>query len=271
MAQVKCSALFQLTTGLTSNNDNHRTAGWSESFYANGGASESIKTNWLEWCRRRAALMPPACTIVGQRYQQIDPVGPTQTGGVIFPGTSGLATDIPQMALFLKMPGLGVTNFRPTYIRGLPDARVVEGEYQPSLTFSQKLLQWQLQCQFFAFRAVDLATANYPLFGIANDGTFTTEGAHGLVVNDVVNVLRTLTDAGDQVGGKFRVIAPVGTNSGTLFGWNLGNTTGGRIRKKLIIYPKIDAMTFDELIGRVVTKKVGSPFAKFRGRTSKKR
>ena len=271
MALFKCTALFSLTTGATDNEQPQRTAGWSESFYSDLASFADIQSNFKELCRLRAKMLPPACKIVGQRYQQVNPVGRAQTSAAIYPGAAGTATDIPQMALFIKLPAASTNNFRPTYLRGLPDARVVLGEFEPSLFFSQALTQWNVRATQFKFRAIDQVTFNYPLFQISQAGVFFTDGAHALVAGDKVSVLRALDDNGNQVGGKFRVIAPITSDSGVVDGWTFGACVGGRIRKNAIIYPQIGLLDLQQLNGRVVTKKVGAPSAKYRGRVSKKR
>jgi len=247
-----------------------RIGGWSESWYDNGPYTDAMRTAFLSVCEKRAALLPSGASIVGQRYQELDPIGASSTGSRLYPGTAGLQADIPQMALLLRIPGVGVKNAKPFYLRGLPDARVVEGEYSPASAYTLKLQAFLTELGDWNFRGRNLASAAVPILTVSDSGVFQLEADSAVGVDSMVRVLRTTNAAGRQVGGRYRVSAKPTARTGTLADWNHGATVGGRIRLDAIIYPGIPLdLKPEDVISRVVTKKVGRPFAAYVGRRSK--
>lgn len=268
---VKCTAIFQLATNISSpTRPDRRVGGWSESVYDDVGSFGVATINaFNKLCRLRAALLPTGSYIKGQRYQFVTPAGQSQTRDVPFPGPVGVPTDVPQMALLCSCPGKNVINRRNMILRGLPDAQVVEGEYVGINNYSQLVSAYFEQLSEFNFRGVDLAQQAFPLLTIAADGRLTFEDTTTLVAGEMVKVLRTLDSDDRKKGGVFKTIGlenPVGLG---LINWPHGLTKGGKVRKNLIIWPAFDGARCQ--ISQAIVRKVGKTSGQYRGRRSAKR
>lgn len=278
--KFKVTLLFNLVTGGGPGQTLQRQGGWTESLYADQANIQIVKNNLFgiqgglnpifPITQTRAALLPTGAQIVGQRIQQVEPVGPTTSFGAVYPGGAGLAQDVPQMSLLIVVPGLGVRNTRRWILRGMPDARVVNGEYSPAAqwtadfnSFTQSLGNWN-------FRALNLDAAAVDITSISSAGAVVTNGNSPFAQFAVLKIMRVQDAGGNNVSGKFTV-ATVGPNANnfTLANWTAGNCTGGRARVLQYIYPFID--TANVAINRTVVKKVGVPSIRYRGRRSKVR
>ncbi len=280
--RFKFTMLMQLATNVSDPNATaRRLGGWSESWYANVASVQDLYNLAFQGqaagfaflgalVPTRAGMLPNGAAIVGQRVQQIDPVGPSQSLSRLFPGTAGIAADIPQMALLTTTPGFGVKNIRRTILRGVPDARVIEGEYVPAGDFTRNLNQFFGVLGNWQFRGVDLSQPTIQIITIAADGTIQLAGlSAGFAVNDTVKVLRSVDQFNTTVAGKFVIQAIPSATSIQVRNWTAGVCTGGSVRKHAIIYAQVDSANC--AVGRIVTKRVGRPFTQFRGRRSKRR
>jgi len=201
---VKCTALFELTTNPASTTTApHRIGGWSESVYDVVGSFGSTTVNaFKEVCRQRARLLPAGAAIVGQRYQIIDPPGLSTTDNTRYPGRETVSPDVPQMALLCKAPAKSASNFKNLILRGIPDARVEQGEYSREAPFTQALNAYFGALDRFFFKARDLTQTAYPLIDILANGTYQTEGSTTLAEGDMVRVLRAENTSERRVGGE---------------------------------------------------------------------
>lgn len=279
MPTVKCTMFMQLATNLSLPAEaQRRIGGWSETVYRTGGdvAGAIRALNGEErfagpdLCATRAQLLPTGAAIVGQRFQVIDPVGLAQSTSATFPGSSGLAADIPQMCLYCKVPAVGTPNIRKLFLRGIPDARVIEGEFQPLAGWRGIVQRYFTSLSGFAFRARDLTAPAARIISITPEGLVTTEDPHPFAINNMLRILRSLAADGNFGGGRFQV-QNLGSSNVTfqLRGWDGGATVGGTARLDRIIYPAFDGNS--ATIGRIIVKKVGRPFGGYRGRVSNKR
>lgn len=221
-------------------------------------------------CTARARLLPIGSAIVGQRLQVVTPIGPSQSLSRLFPGSAFTLADVPQMALLCRVPALSANNVRRMILRGLPDARVVEGEYSPSGVFTSDLNFFFRVLGQWLFRGRDLTPQTTRLFTVSALGVFNTETPHLLAPLDIVRVSRAITAFGQFHSQRLQVatVGP-GTNGGTFTGWLGGSTSGGTVRKDAIVFPQVDPDNIT--IGRVITRRVGRPFVQYRGRRSRSR
>lgn len=276
---VKMTIIMQLSTNVSDPTKVvRRIGGWTESWYYPGlsipAALAAAKNPIGDWggglLSYRAALLPLGGAIVGMRFQLVNPVGPSQSISEILPGTATTQADIPQMALLCRVPAVGANNIRPLILRGIPDARVVEGEYLPSQAFSNDLVSFFQSLSGWQFRGRDLSNPGSKIISIAAGGNFITEAATGFAPMQMVRILRSQDEFGDFVSGRFQVdtIGP-GTNQGHLLNWGSASVSGGTIRPDGIVFLNVDSKNIG--IGRIITRRVGRPSIQYRGRRSRKR
>ncbi len=173
---TKCTMIIELATNTSDPNlAARRLGGWSESWYDDGTPPTRVRLAECVGCR--GALLPRGGAVVGQRYQQLNPTGPSQSTSNRFPGNALLGTDQPQSSLLCKVPGIGVRNVRPMLLRGIPDTMCVEGEFSPSPEFQTALNNFFLELKDYQFHGKDLSLTKYTIFSIASDGSI--ENAHG--------------------------------------------------------------------------------------------
>jgi len=266
---VKCTMLFEATTNFGTTNGRSRQCGWSESYYTSPLSSNTLLIRaFHQLCELRARLLPQGSVIVGQRYQEVDPVGASSTGSKEFPGGTAAPADFPGLAMYLRMPAVESRNFSPVSLRCLPDERVVKGEYDKETVYNSALVNFlkKLNASIWRFRGRDLSQIAYPLLSIADNGTFVTEAGTALLGSQMVRVLRTNTSTGKQRGGRYKISSMISSSSGILLDWDLGDTTEGKIRLDAEVFPQYGLIADPK--PRIVSRKVGRPFSGFRGRAS---
>jgi hypothetical protein len=261
----KYTMLFKLTTNRSSGSVGSHTGGWSESWYSSDPINTQGKQSFRSLCQARAALLSQGGQIIGQRYQNIDPVGRSVAEGIVFNGGQG-ACDVPQLSVFYTLPCAGVPNVRRITLRGVPDAVCVEGEYVPIPAFRNALqrfndalvdLLWQCRCR-------NLTAEKVPIVSIDTNGTFKLSQPLTFAPNDVVTVNRVKIP-GATLTQQVTIDSRVDAQNGKLFGWQNGATTGGTMQEKSIIYPTLLLAT---VTPRATIRKVGRPGDAYRGRAS---
>lgn len=270
MAATKFSMVFRYLSGSDTSPVPQDAAGWTESVYETS-LSTANRSAFNALCIARARLLPQGTFIIGQRFQQVDPVGSAQTAVVNYPGGVGenFRADIPQMALLLRLRSSGVNNVRSYHVCAIPDAQVSLGQYRPVDTFRVLMGLFLDQLNGWKFRGADLAQAKAPVLSVTALGVVTFGSDLVLAVNDQLKILNAIDTNGNRVGGIFRVNAATSLRSVTLGNWKGGVTTEGTGQKYIPIYPTIVGAR--ESISRIVTRKVGRPSGGYRGRRSRRR
>ena len=285
MAVFKVTLLFQqLSKAADPNYPVHRVGGWSESWYITAASlSSAIVTIKLpstqnlqggggtfgatDFLGARAALLASGASIVGVRLQQVNPPGPSQTLPINIAGAPGTMNDVPQMALLVRAPGIGVQNVRRFTLRGIPDQNVVEGEFVVGTNYSVLLTNFFQSILGFQFRARDLSQPAFKILNVSPAGLTSTEANVSAIVGSICRVLKSKDSGGRLRGGRFSTNAGLGgTNSITINNWPWGATTGGSIRLDGIVYPTVDVANIS--VSRIITRRVGRPFTGYRGRRS---
>lgn len=277
MPAQKVTLIFQAST-FVQGTVQRRVAGFSESYYTlNDPKGAGFRSSVLTLANVRLLLCPVSCTMVGWRVGQVDPTGASRQYDDTAPGGQNVENDLPSMALQFTVRGKDTNNQRSMILRGVPDVRILRGEYNPSQAYNAALRQFFRQLiANWKFRARDLSFPKVPINTIDGNGLVTTLKPHGLVNNDLVEVLSTI----DSTGHKFSYIARVNGVPGSattvqILGEGphpvIISSAKGRIRKLVWTYPGFD-ITEDEMITPVaINRKCGGPFLKFRGRRTAKR
>ena len=269
MALFKASMLLEIVTNPEKTfNSISRSGGWSESFFYTAATPARVRDQLVPLAILRARLLPTTGNVVGYRVQQVNPTGASQS----FPASlSGgvLATDVPQMALLCRAITAAGLNARQLRIAGIPDARVVNGEYQPSAQFqgalqayfAEIMAHWQMQ-------AIDRSLPVVPTVGVSIAGVVTFAGAHSLNAGDRVKFFRTRDTLGKTIKGIWTITDVPDTLHVTLGNWKGNIVEGGRLRKYVLIYPAFQNGTITTQ--RIITRKVGRAFFPYHGRVSKR-
>jgi len=268
MPATKFTMVFQQATGQSIENGlPNRVGGWTESWYRAEvyPFSALVDLQVTALMATRAALLPSFAAIVGQRYQVVDPVGRSATAARKFPGASSLAQDVPNLCLYARARSTSA-NIRPVYLRGLPDSVVVRGEFAPTPGFQRDLTTFyrQLTGGGWLFEGVDLAAPQFAIASITTGGLITWAEPIPYNDGDRVTIIRTELANGRRSGGTYRLSSVSAGITGQLINWDLGACVRGTTRAYTLSLHAVSALE----TSRVLTKKVGGVFDRYRGRAS---
>jgi len=275
MPVYKCTALLRQLTGIATQSQSlpNRLAGWSESWYFDGtlaAAKSKFYDGGESWCRYRAALLPARGSITEQRIQAVSPAGGTFISQTLFPASTTLATDAPQVAIlcaYISGDGLNTRNWA---IRDLPDARQEYGEYSGSGAFNLALLNFNdFIVNNFSIRCVNHAFVKSNIISIDANGLVKTKQAHDLVAGNEVAISRTINSITTRSNSFLHTVAtaPTPTTFTTQEGFGGVPYTKGTARHYAIGFQSVSAWRQE----RTVTRKVGRPSEEYRGRVSARR
>jgi len=278
MVAFKATILFNAGT-VDSDGNAARSAGFSESVYDNTSPNvDAVKSKLNQLCIARAALMPANVRIIGQRIQQVDPKGASISFDSVYIGSSTAQNDLPQAALQWTVRGSATPNQRALILRGMPDARIVTGEYNPTAAFNAALNAYFTRLlNDWQFKAIDRTVLPVKIATITALGVMTTQTNHGLANGDAVNIMSS-NSTGDVPPTKYSYSAVAYEVTAKTAQLVLPGRTdqifasaGGRVRKAGVIYPSF-AIRADEITTpTAITRKAGSPFKKFVGRRTVRR
>jgi len=258
MAKYKCTMLIQLSSG------NQRVGGWSESLYIDRASMDLALAQVKRLALLRAAILPASAAIIGTRSTLVSNPGMAQSVPQNMPGVSGNPTDVPQMALLLKLFTVEGTQ-RGYIIRGIPDDYVKLGEYAPDTAFTAAMNSFQRGLTGWLVRARDRANPTLPLISVSDTGVVTTAAAHGLVLGNVISFYRTRNFKQDALKGNFTVdLVPTATTF-RVTPWAGQPVTKGAYRR--VTDPAFYSILEDSRIQRAVVRKVGKPFFQYAGRS----
>ncbi len=276
MPPQKISFIFAVTTEPTQRADAApHSGGWTESMW---GKSDVVidSPSLFRWARLRAAMLPSQCSIVGWRSQlytvsgnKLLPGG-AQSYKSLFPGMAAFTADVPQASLQLTHGIQGRANAVRSYLRGIPDEVVVNGEYAPNARFRKALDDYMknliLAGGSWASPVRDLTQPQVRVLNVGA-GLVTLDAAGGMGVGDYMRFIRVKKTDGKPLSGTFRITAVNGLVF-TLAGLdpNINVKPGGLARKDLLVVENYSSTS----VGRIGVKKIGSPFEKYRGRRSKR-
>lgn len=282
MPRFKVTLLMQMTSATSRPNDPlHRVAGFSESYYGifdslqqciDTTVGTALAPNGL--ARRRAALLPSAGAVIGQRYVQLPGVGEVATsksGGTYIPGRANEKCDTPYQSLLCTIPASNGNNISHLRLRAIPDDHIDDGEYRPVGTFANDLASFfNALGEVWEFRGINL-NAQKKIIRITSAGVMTTEIPHGLLVDNKITILRTIDPFGIR-RGRDVTVTDVSVNgfTATIDSWPYGECKKGSFRLNTgYNYFRFDGTRASAV--RVVSRRVGAPFGSWVGRVKKNR
>jgi hypothetical protein len=218
----------------------------------------------------RAALLPSTANIIGVRLYQ-GGAGKGQSLAFAYPGSSGVGTDHPFLALLCKTGPTGLAVARRFVIHVVPDVFVQGGEFAPSGAYANAVATYFQALSNFVFRGIDPASPVAQIFNVAGNGLVTLTGAvNPFAVNSIVTLSKVLNNAQQFVTfkGLITAIGPL-PNQFTVQNWTAGTCTGGTASQKAFgLWAMSQAQS---KVARLVTRRIGRPFELYRGRRSKRR
>jgi len=268
MAIIKATMLFQGSTKASEPGfPKRRIAGWSESWYFQGTLEEtqSAMVGNGGLCSFRAPMLPLGSSIVGQRFQSVEPIGPSATTSVLFPGNAANQSAIPQKALYINCPGVGVANTKRALHRGIPDAMVQEGEFSPSASYVFACVNYIASLASWRFKGLDKSQPKWDIASVTAAGLLTTVVAHTAAVGNFVDIRGTHENtSGRMATGDFQILEIPQSNQMLLKDWPYNASKGGSVQVSAFIYPLVNTAIASPV--RITTRKVGRPFDSYVGR-----
>jgi len=273
MAIIKCSMLFGWTppAGVVKTAS---PAGWSESVYMSGSPDQpSLQGQFLNLAIARATMLQANSSIIGVRYDQIFPNGPTVVLGIALAGGLPAVADFPRLALNRSYTDASRLYRRLWQFRGMPDSYFVQGAWSPPGTFPPLLAAFEqnLFNGSFLIQGIN-KTAN--LVGVSSiDAAGNASVYNGITVSSGSNIqlLRVKDAKGKTVSGSFFVESFIDAFQFKIRGWTRGACTGGQVRVLSYLYPPFNLINNNNANSRMSTRKTGRPFFLARGRSSKRR
>jgi len=270
MAVFKCTALFQQVTNPSGASQGNREGGWSESLYKETGDESAMRIAFEELCRRRALLLGASASIIGQRYQKVDPVGRANVGSRRFPGRSVWSVDVPQLALTFVMFSTTQINSRRFTLRGVPDTICAEGEYKPPAAFTTAFKDYCTQLGLFNFRARLMTAPKAEIISISDVGAVLVASDLTVTPGQQVWISGVEAQFITVPSGYHFVATATDARHFTLTKWDHGASTGGTAETSTTIYPVMETIGTNAPSAKIVVRKVGRPFGGYRGRASKR-
>lgn len=257
----KGTLLYQAGTELP------RVAGFSESFYTDVDTADNAFGRLSRYLLNRRVLMASSVVCIGLRVSDVANPGVSFTQRFREPGQAGIAADIPQMALQLECNSAAGAK-RQFLLRGIPDARVIGGEYSPTQWFTTELSRMRATMRdYLLLRVTSRTEPQIPVQVITGDGAFILTAPMTYNVGEKLQAMRMQDAFGRTVKGTYTVSAKTNSTVGTLANWTAGTITIGRLRRRSIIYSPITSVS----LVKVGTRKVGRPFVQYSGRRSRRK
>jgi len=257
------------------------TGGWSEGFWATE-APGAFQDKWHAILTARAKFLPKQAQIVGFRTQTYEiagnklmPLG-ASAGAYRYPGSVRFDCDQPQVTLRARATAQGAQNTASLYMRGIPDSWVFGGEYDPVDDANTLLSAYyrQLITKGAGFIGRNLNIGSVRVLNVidlgGNSGSAITCNAAvpGVALNDFVRLIRVRDVNGKSIEGVYNV---TNVNGAVITVRALSGRTvlapSGLCRKDSLAFNTFGVIATQ----RITTKRVGSPFEKYRGRRSKRR
>lgn len=270
MPAYKFTMLFNYISGGEAPQQAIRTGGTTESVYWDDASDQTI-SQFRRHATYRAVMLPKYCAVVGVRVQQVDPVGASRSFDLFKPGGADIGgqVDAPQLALRIRVKGVGVNNASLRKFAMIPDQQIKDGEYRPTGKYRSAVSQYLRQLSFWKFRGLDLTYLAVPITSIGADGTVTTAADIVLAPGNTVGLRNVEDEDGNLITGEFVVDGATSLRVFKLRNWLGGVCSGGTVKRHVYIYPQF--LIPNDTPITVAIKKVGRPFGLYRGRQSKRR
>lgn len=253
-----------------------RVGGWSESLYGPDSISAVIaglkgpRTGGiLPLLDARAGMLTTGASIIGVRLYG----GGSGKGSLLaasVKGNNGFS-DQPNVCLQMSATSLTSGQSRRWTVRGYPDADIKFGEYDPAVAGSTDRIRSYFQSLADFGWLEQTNTNQVTLFNIDATGLVKANAVIGFNIGNIVTLKNvTISATGNRKGGKFVVEAGGSLNTEfKIKGWTSGAGTGGTASITGSAFTSFTTATLS--VVRASIRKIGRPFAAYRGRKSRKR
>lgn len=284
---TRLNQIFQLSTGTNKKTTVTRTGGWQEGLWHSadnhdtviaaferpgGNAGRSPKM-------LRLGLMPEQGVLIGYRLQTYQIIGtkliPTGGARVIRLGLRGTwvqPDDAPQLALECRF-GFQTSASRITArLSALPNDQCQGGEFHPSGAYN-RMVEAYFASLADAWGSILIDRTELALQKInqVSDAGVVSGliPLDGFAAGDTAVIRASLDECRRRRGGRFLVSAVnAGLGTITLSGWPWGLTNKGTVYRLVRNFFAFSNPTMRW--EQVVERKVGAPFARFRGRSKRR-
>lgn len=255
---IKCTILFNGTIR------DGRSFGFSETFYRAGASVREPEAVTDALAVLRLGILPDSVTWVGTRFVDPDAPGVTLALARDRDGAYGKTADTPWQALNVRMSSPDGNNCNH-YLRGIPDPEITGGGANFTNNFNNRLYSYltELKTNFWLFKGRQLANFPKLVTSVTAGVVVMTEALSGAALNKQVKFYRTKDDNGDSVRGVKKITAFTNESNFTVAPGMTGHDLhDGKLYLQTFAYHGINVTEK----GRIVTKKVGAPFFRLRGR-----
>lgn len=271
------SMIFQMSTAPQAGSGARvHTGSWSEGHWrttlvpANTGVFRDLM-------QARARMLPKQASIVGYRIAEYEfvlnkmlPKGASAGGGV-WPGSQQFECDVPQMALEMSATTTAANSTRFA-CKCIPDEFIVGGEYSPSTDYLIKVstFRGELANNGWCMVGRDFTQPAYQIVSISAAGLMTLKPGAAITAElDTVRFRGVVDTLGNPISGAYELGTSPATNQWNLLGWPQGTVVGnkGTVRRDIISTFQLTSVEPT----RVVVRKIGAPFEKYRGKSSRRR
>lgn len=238
MPLTKVTILFKQPTsfGTTGGPQINQLFGWTENYYRKNDvvADTATKVFTETLIDKRRAVLADEAWISGFRFQRVDPTGAARSYKTYKTGQAGEACDDPcNCWVYNCRSEGGFNNRREVILRGIPDARLDQGEFKPTVAYKTALRAFfkELKDSEWGFRATDLTQETVKIKTIeAGRLVHLAEDAIMGAGMDV-QVLRSVAVGHRQKGIKTKIFSKDDARTLLLEDWPYGASKGGRLRK----------------------------------------
>jgi len=247
--------------------DGHN-AGWSESYfsYASSRGASRIAFNLLMF--ERDDMLGLGYNGPYARVTNYNNRRDTQFYEANLVAGSHLDGDTPWQAVLIRVIAANGMH-RSLMLRGWPDIWFTNGNFTPDGNGQAALVRFynRLRNGGWAIIGQDPTKPIKPIVDISSGGLATFPAPHGYPDNTPVYAYRMKDALNKVINGKFRVLSSPSAVTAQLSGWPPTRSAASGALREINV---VDSPIVDCITERAALRKVGRPFALFRGRARRR-
>lgn len=240
--------------------------GWSETWFRDGDSLAAGQAANVQLISVRDDILVQTASIIGYRTSVVEnPAIVSHVTDINIPGSYNALRDITNAALLFEATTPRYTR-RQIWVRGMPDAVLVSGAYDPSSSFAVAVNAWRNQLVTNGWSIRTQNRQDWPLRDIAGvdaTGILTMFTDPGYSVGMNVKFFRTKDTTGKTIKQIFKIVSGDFATGFKLNGWPAGRVVfNGRVRAYVLRTEPIDGIQ----IAKAGSRKTGRIFGVPAGR-----